>query len=553
MRLHRPVLAGLALGAVLPVTAASAATGVSAAGSAVSSATLVAISIGGLADVADTQSISLGSLASVADSAKTPSVTFTPLTQNGVATGKITVTPANSPLTVGAVTSAPNPVLAATSPGATLKAADGAAKSSSLTSSLGSVSLLGMPVDLGGSLNVGSVTDGSHAQAGKALTLSGVELPNLADLLAALGVDIAALPVDTLNALVNDLHLTLGLAAQEALDGKNAAVDAATEAADTAETALTGAEEAYDDAKADFEDALADAPGGALTIGQWDALDDTAQAALVLLAPSIGTTATAFDAAGTALDAADEAFDDAVDALLDAVADLAEVVNGILAGVPLAKIGEGKVATLAKVGSAKDASVTGYISGVEVLGTDILEAVTGSSKVDLAKLAGDTAAQVNAALNTVSTALSEALSDATGATGLVIPAPKIELLKKTTKTGTDGAFGTATATVSTLSITLGSATIPTEFALLDAAGLPNLAPTADGFQTAPLSVKVGTLSESARFRPGSTTTTPTTPTTPTAPNKPDLAATGGPAGLAVIAMIGTGLAVVARRRLRTES
>jgi hypothetical protein len=551
MRLHRPVLAGLALGAVLPVTAASAATGVSAAGSAVSTATLATISVGALADVVDAQTISLGSLASIAESAKTPSVSFVPITQNGVQTGKVTVTPANSPQTVGALAAAPNPLLAATSPGATLTAADGSKKSSGLTSSLGSASLLGMPLDLGGSVQVGSVTDGAHAHAGKALTLTGVELPNLADLLKALGIDITALPVDTLNGLINELHLTLTLAEQQALDAKNTAIDTLAQAADDAETALTAAEEALTDAETDFEEALATIPagnGGPMTIEQWNALTDLAQTAIIAVVPAVGTTETAFNAAGAAVDTADAALEDAITALIEGVVALAEVVNTILAGVPLAKIGEAKVATLAEVGTAKDAAVTGYVDGVEVLGTDLLAEITGSSKLDLAKLAGETAAQVNAALNTIGTALSEVLSGATGATGLVVPAPKIELLKKTTKTGTDGAFGTASATVSTLSISLGSATIPTEFALENAPDLANLAPIADGFQTAPLSVKVGTLSESARFAPGGST-----PATPNTPNKPDLASTGGPAGLAVLALIGTGLAVVTRRRLRSES
>jgi hypothetical protein len=119
-------------------------------------------------------------------------------------------------------------------------------------------------------------------------------------------------------------------------------------------------------------------------------------------------------------------------------------------------------------------------------------------------------------------------------------------MKKTTATGTDGAFGTATATLSALSISLGSVTVPEAYALDDAATLPGVGAVTRAFKTAPLGVTVGTLVESARFR-GSANA----PATPNTPTKPNLPSTGGPEGLAIVAVIGTALAV-GIRRLRTQ-
>ena len=201
MRLHRPVLAGLALGAVLPVTAAEAATGVSAADSAVSTATIATVSVGALAGLTEAQSIAIGTLSATAGSGATPAVTFVPVTLNGVKNGAVTVTPANSPQSVGTVATDPLGVVAATSPAAKLTAAaEGATSSSGLESTLGSVSILGLPVGLNGGLDAGSATDASHAQAGKAVSFSNLSLPNLSDLLGALGIDVDKLPVTTLNA-----------------------------------------------------------------------------------------------------------------------------------------------------------------------------------------------------------------------------------------------------------------------------------------------------------------------------------------------------------------
>jgi hypothetical protein len=546
MRLHRPVLAGLALGAVLPVTAANAAAGVTAAGSAESTATLATVSVGALLDLVEAQSVSIGSLAATAQSitSTAPAVTFVPITLNGVKTGAVTVTPSNSPQTVGAVTvgAAPLDAVSATSPGATLMASSGSTKASSLTTSLGSAKILGLPITLDGGVDVGSTTGATQSQAGKAITLSGVSLPNLADLLGALGLDLAKLPVATLNALITDLRVAIDGATQTALDNANTAVDAAQTAYDDAVADVTAAEDDLTAAAAALDSALsgADLTGTGLTgpidHTDWDTLDPAVKTIITTANSGVATAATAYDAAKAALAAAEAAVDPLLDTLLDAIADLAGVVEGALAGVPLVEIGAADISTKALVGSSKTAAITGTISGVKVLGVDVLSEVTGDSELDVAELVGGIADDVNAALNTVSTALSNVLSGVTGATGLVVPAPEVEVMKKTTTTGTDGAYGTAMATLTALSVSLGSITVPSIYALDGAGDLPGVGAITGGFQTAPLSVNVGTVVESARFRSG--TTTPTGPTHP---------ATGGPEGLAIVAMIGTALALGVRR------
>jgi hypothetical protein len=567
MRLHRPVLAGLALGALLPVTAASAATGVAAAGSATSSATLASVTVGSLTIAGQTiqgHSVAIGTLSAAAQTlsaSQAPSVTFTPLTVDGVGTAATTVTPANSPKTVGGVSTGALPlnVLSATSPSATLSAAAAASRTASLTSKLGSVKVLGMPVTLNGGVSVGSVTDASHAQAGKTLSITNVSLPNLADLLAALGIDISKLPVGTLNGLVQDLPVTLSAATQTALQAANDAID-------TTATAKGAAQAAYDTAAAQVTTtaaALDTALSGADLTGvtlpsnvtapldhtDWDTMTQdgtvgtTAQTAIVTLNPAVGTAAAAYDAAKSDASTKLDTLSAAIDALTAALGTLSGLVSGVLSGTPLVQVGAANVGTRAAVSSAKVADVTGYVSGVKVLGEDVLQTVTGNSKLDAAKLIGDTASQVNAELADLAQTLSGVLSGVTGAAGLVVPAPSIQLLTKATSTGTSGAFGLANATVTALSVSLGSVTVPLNFALPGAAQQAGIGATSTGFKTAPLSVKVGVLGEAARFRPASTTSGPS--------GGGSLPATGLPAGIAIVALIGTAGAFAMRRRLRT--
>jgi hypothetical protein len=561
MRLHRPVLAALALSAVLPVTAASAATGVAAVGSATSGATLATVSVGNLTVGSTTvqgHSISIGTLSAGAQTlsaSAAPSVMFVPLTVDGVQTGAVTVTPATSPKTVGGVSTGALPlnILSATSPSATLTAASAtASKTAGLAAKLGSVKVLGMPVTLDGGLDVGSVTDASHAQAGKTLSIKNISLPNIADLLAALGIDLAKLPVDTLEALVAGLPVTISAATATALDTVETTISTTQTALGTAQSTLAAKLTALNTATTALDAALA-AYGGAVPAGviapfdhtDWDSLTTLEKTAVGTADATVASTGAAYDTAKSEWSTADAAVNTLTGTLTSAIGTLADLVAGVLSGTPLVSLGAAEVGTKAAVSSTKTAAVTGYVSGVKVMGEDVLKAVTGNSKLDAAKMLGDTASQVNSEIASIGQALSNILSSATGATGLVVPAPSIALLTKTTKTGTDGAFGTADAVVTALSVSMGSVTVPDAFALTGAGSLAGIAPTSTGFKTAPLSVKVGALTEAARFAPGSSTSTPG--------SGGSLPATGAPYGLAAVAVIGAGFAVAARRKLRSDS
>jgi len=569
MRLHRPVLVALALGTVLPVSAASAATGVAAAGSAVSSATLASISVGDLtvANVSlQGHDVSLASLSAVAQtlSQDAPAVSFVPLTLDGVKKGAVTVTPANSPQSVAAVTTGALPlnVLSATSPSATLTAAKPATGAvSGLTASLGQASVLGMPLSLKGGVNVGSLADGAKAQAGKTLTITDVSLPNLSDLLAALGIDITKLPVDTLNGLVDSIGSAVSSATQTALDNANAAIDAADGAYETAQASVVTATTDLAAKAAALDSELSTVtipsspalPGGVsapLDHVDWDTLSSTPEGQAVqdailtanVLDTAFTTAVSEYVAAKNALATAQAAVTTALAAIQPLIDTLAGLVDGVLAANPLVSIDAAEIGTKALAGSTKSANVTGYVSGVKVLGQDVLATVTGNTKLDAVALTSAVTSQVNAALATVTGTLSSVLSTATGATGLVVPAPSVKLMQKQTSTGAEGAFATANVLLTALQVDLGSATIPDAFALVGAPDLPAILPTSTGFKTAPLSFKVGVLSEAARFRPGSTS----------GANPGSHPSTGAPVGLAVIAIIGTALAFGARRMARSE-
>jgi hypothetical protein len=576
MRLHRPVLAALALGTILPVTAASAATGVVAAGSAVSTATIATIAVGDLVageTVVPGHAISVATLTATAQTltSAAPAVSFVPVTVDGVQSGAVTVTPANSPTTVGGVTTAalPGNVLSATSPVATLTAAKPASgPTSALSASLGTIKVLGLPIAMNGSLKVGSATDVSHANAGKTLSVKNVSFPSIGALLAALGIDVTKLPVATLTALVEELPLIIGATTLAAFDAASAAVTAADDA-------YTGAQGDAADAAADlatkttaFDSELSGAdltgivftgsgvtdpgPLGHLDHTDWDTLGadgntvgQAVQDAILLLNDTtFGAAAAAYEAAKIVLADAQAQLGPLFSTLSGAIATLAGIVSDVLDGTPLLSIGAIEVGTTAAVGSTKAAKVTGYVSGLKVMGLDVLGVLTGNTKLDVAKLAGTTASQVNSLVNALTTTLSEILSSATGATGLIVPAPLVQVLTKSTHTGTDGAFGTADVTLNALSVSMGTVEVPRVYALGQQVSIISLTPKAvlPAIRTAPFSVKLGTITEAARYRAASTPTTPG--------NGNELPATGSPYGLAIVAVVGAGLAIGTRRHLR---
>ncbi len=549
MRLRRSVLVAAGAALLLPLTSpAFGAATTPSAGSATSSATLLTITAAG-------HTVAVGRIEAVAQTVTSavPTVRFVPLVVDGTKTGEVVVDPSNSPKSVGGVTTSgvPAAILAATSPSAELRATRATAgPTSELIAGLGSASLLGMPLALDGGLDGGSTTTTGQALAGKALTVGRIALPSIADVLATLGIDLSALPVATLNGLLEQLPLTVSAAAATAAEAANTAISTAQAAVTTAQAAVDAQQAAVDAAQAQvssaqstFDTALA-ATG--MTIDQWNLLTDTARQAFTeayAAWTALQTTQAALTAAQAQLATVQATLQAAIDTLNAAIANLVDIVRGVLDGTPLAEIGGAEVSTKALVSGTKTAAVTGTVTGVKVLGGDVLQAVLGSSTLDVANLVGSVADQVNSAIATATGTLSSVLSTVTGATGLVVPAPTVTVLKKSTRTGLVGGYGTADATVTTLKITLGSVTVPTALALPNAASLPGITQTATGFTTAPLSIEVASLAEAARFRPGSTT--------PGSGN--ELPMTGAPLGLAVLAALAVAGGLGMRRLTRAAA
>jgi predicted nucleic acid-binding Zn-ribbon protein len=638
-----------------------------------SSLTLLGVTAGG-------HSVSAGSLELLSDMLGAEAVAkilATPLTADGKAYGQQAVSPGNAPGTLPSVSTSVLPALdglvGVTSPA--LKAAaritDGQPATSAGATSLGSVSVLGLPVALDGSLDVGSsVTRAEGAASSKTVTVENLALPSVADLLGALGLDLSALPIDVLTELLTALDLVNGAVAdaQQALDDAIAAlgirpdidaaqaeVDAAgaalaaeieklaaaesdlaaaeaelaeataelndaNEALTDAKAELAAAEEAQAAAQATHDEAYAVVKAAAdllgLTVQQFvdanptldivvdlkaarTALDaanasvtsttaavaeatedvasaqsrvDAAAAAVALLKNVIATLQTTIDGLQAVLDAALAALKDvltAVQAELDA---LLGAVLAVLDGTPLVSFDRLSVVTEALVTSATEGGqsarvVGGEISGLRVLGTDVLSDVLGTPSVNLLDLVGGSLADVHALIGELTGTLSRVLSTVPAFPTLSVPAPEVGLLTSSAGTDVVDGFGVATTSVTGLSVTVPSISIPAELALPDAGSLGVLS---DGHQVTslltsdPLTLSLATLSSSSRFAPAvgaPGTETPAAGTsgteTPAAGTPgadtvgvaaPQLPRTGGAEILAVLGVVLMAGAVVARRR-----
>jgi len=583
----RLVAAAVALGAVLPVaSAADAATApTAAAGLAQSGATLVAVSAFG-------KSVSLGTLSSIASTtgAADAAVSFTPVTIDGAKTGTQTVTPATSPKTVaavstGAVGAVPATLLSVTSPAADLSASLANGAASGLTGNLGQVSVFGANLLGNGTVAVGSVVNGVDATAGKSVSVTNVGLPSLADLIAGLGIDLSALPLaavrDVLRSLPGTLEpaiealMTATESAQAAVDSAQAGLASAQAASAPAQAAVSSAAAGVtqaDAAVATATSTLNSALGAAgLSLAAFTALPDALKPAPVVAALTALTQAqsakaaadAALATANAALASVNAAVDAAQAALNTVLATLRAAIAAVLAAaanlldVPLASIASVTVRSLAKTGkTAADsvADVQGTISGVNVLGADVLALAGLGSSLDVVGTATAAVSQLNAKVATVLGDVFGALDGAVP--GLSVPTPTVAFLSKQTATGRDGAFNTATATVSALTVSLGSLSVPTLVALPTLPALPGITQTANAITTAPLSITVGQLSESSRFRPASLAApvTPGAPAAPAAPAQPgpSLPATGAPIGLAIAALAVVGMSLGLRRRTAAE-
>jgi predicted nucleic acid-binding Zn-ribbon protein len=494
---------------------------------------------------------------------------------------------------------------------------------------VGSVRVLGLPVALDGTVDVGSLVDSVNATGHKTLAVKNLALPSIADILAALGLDLSKLPTKTLTDLVDGLNLTNTAitTAQQALTAAEATVQSqltalqsqidaanadllsktsaltakkvelgqAQAAVTAAQSAVTAANAAVTTAQAQFDAAAAPVIAAAtplgLTADQYAALNPvlatvqtynaakatltSAQAAAATAATNLTNAQSAAQALQVAVDTLQAAVDAAkalintltsqLNALLGQFAPqinaLLAAVTAVLDGTPLVSVDSFTVETQAVVKSASAGGQTakvvgGEIQGVHVLGTDVLNNVLGSSKVNVLDLVGSTLTQVTSKVDALNGVLSSVLS---AVPGLSIPAPQVDLLTKSTSTSIANGFGYAQNSVNALSVTLPAITLPAALALPSAASLPAIsgAPDLKGalginavgdLTSQAVTMRVGTLSEQSSFSPGSTT-----PTSGPGASGPPLATTRMPAGIAVIGFLLVGFGLVVRRRFATQA
>lgn len=585
--IRRPLLATTAaMSALVLCTAGSAAAAATTAakpavGSATSNLNLLSVSAGGHA-------VSVGNLALTSSTLTGSSIgkaVITPLVVDGTAYGQQTVTPAASPVTVASQStpSALASILSVASPAFSASASN-APSSHAGTSSLGSFKVLGLTVPVQGAVDLGSAVSAKTGAVGqKTVVVKNLALPSIADLLGALGLDLSKLPVGTLTSLANQLGIATSAvnSAQAAVDSAQAAVNTATSSVtsktatlSSATAALAAAQTALVSATTAVQTKLNAVTGATLaafptanTIAGYGGLSAPGVSAVELVSPgtaaaytnytnaqTAASTATAAVAtAQAAVNAAQALLTSALATLASAISTALGLVTAVLDGTPLVSLGSlnvtsRAVASSAKAGGQQAVVVGGTVSGLKVLGTDVLDTVLGSTSINVLDLVGSKASAVNAAISTLTGTLSSVLSTVPGLPKLSIPAPQISVLTKSATTAIAGGFGTANTTVQGLRITIPAITLPSSIALPGAANLPALAgvtqQVAGLLSTAPISVGIATLSDQASFRPAVLASS-----TPTAPGVvPQLPKTGLPVGVAVVSMMLIGGALVLRRR-----
>jgi len=568
---RRPLLATTAaVGAVVLVASAGSAGAATAlqpaVGRAVSSVAVLQLSAAG-------HSLRLVDINLISDTldGTLSAIEVVPVTADGTKLGRQVLTPSDGAKSIAAVSSpgALSPVVSVTSP-AIQAAATNQPTATAGATSLGSVNLFSLPLSIAGEIVADSGVLSSAGAAGqKTVTVEDVALPSIADLLGKLGLDLGALPIGTLNDLINQLNLATGAVttAQGVVDSAQAQLDAAvadlaTQAAalSSAQATLASATSAVDDA-ADGVQALLDTvlPTGML-LADYVALADPAKALIDATVSGLAAAYQQYLSAQTALAAAQTAVTTAqglvdtaqalvttlTDALDDVVATLTGLIEGVLDGTPLVSLSKLAVTTVASVTSAKAGGQTarvvgGEVSGLQVLGTDVLETVLGSTTVDLSDLTGSALTQVNDAIATLNGTLSEVLSNVPSLPALSVPTPVVELLTKSTSTSVEDGFGNASAIVKGLSIRIPGLTVPSAVQVPNALSLPGIsAAGASSVASQAVNLNVLTLSEQATFRPA--TTSGSTTGGRTLPN------TGPSAALALTAMALIGTAVALRRR-----
>lgn len=576
---RRPLLAATAaasallVGGLAAAPAVAATTGSAAKGVGTSTLSLLDVTAGG-------HQVTVGAVALLSDTVSGSPLgkaAITPLIADGVAYGYREVTPANSPLVVPSVSSPGviSGILSVATPALTVSASSAPAATAGSTS-LGSLSLLGINIPLSGSAALGTAVSTTSALSQKTVSVTDLALPSIGAILAALGIDVTKLPVGTVSTLVNALDIADAAmaAAQGAVDTAQAAVTpaaatlAAAEASLAAQTASnTSAQAAAASALAALESKLdLVSPAtvllfpGADTISGYGLLNDLGQNAVESDSPGTAaafsdyTAATgAASAAAAQVATAQAAVDAAQAALAPLAATLATALGvldaaaaPILNATPLVSLAELTVGTTSKSVNAtldgQTAKITGgTVEGLQILGTDILQTALGNTKLDLLDLVGAQAATVTSTINGLVGTLSSVLTTA----GVSFPAPVITLAEPSTRTWVEGGYGRAMATVEGFGITLPAITVPSALALPDAASLPALsgvAQVAGQLTSAPVAVSLLSISDQSAFRPA------VLPSTVGNPNAPTLPRTGMPVGLSALALLLVGSALVVRRR-----
>jgi hypothetical protein len=608
------------------------------AGTATTGLTLLSLALAG-------HDLRVGSVALTTSTASgTPSseVVVTPVKADGKVYGEKTVTSANSPASVPSFDSAAvlpaalRSVVSVKSPVFTVSSSTSpAAAAKAGTATLGSVTVLGLPVKLDGTVDVSSVVSGTNAAGNKVVAVKNLALPSIADILGALGLDLSVVPVKMLSQLVTRLDLvnTTVSAAQKALAdaeaalgtaltnaqtsadqaqaavaaqtadvaNKTASADAALAAAQQANSAVGATTTARDTAATAFNAKLSAIPASvglglpsgyntpagyeSLSAAQKSTVETavpgtaaaaadfataanqlaTAQSTAAAAAAASAAATAALNAAKAALAAAQAALAAALATLNGLLGQLSPQITSLLAALttvldatPLVSVDSFTVETQALVTSASAGGQTakvvgGEVQGVHVLGTDVLANVLGNTRIDVLDLAGSTLSQVTAKIDGLNAILAGVLS---AVPGLTVPAPQVDLLTKSASTSIANGFGNAQNSVSALSVSIPAITVPAALQLPNAAALPAISgvPNLKGalginavgdLTSQAMTLRVGTLSEQASFRPASGTTTP-----PGA-GGPPLATTGLSSTLAVLGLLLLGFGLVVRRRFFT--
>lgn len=414
-----PLISAAAAAALLVATAAPAGaqtTSTPAAGEVVNTLSLLQLSSG------DEALLEVGVLELIADTlSATPaaSVVVTPAFVSGEPVGQQEVTSSEETTVPGVASPAGLAgLLAVAGPDVVASASTTAdsATSRAGTDSLGGVELLGAGMDLTGTVSAVSTSTPSGAVGEQTLEITDLALPSLAELLAALGIDLSKLPVEVLYELLGQLELSTdvidGLEGQldAALAEVQGAIDALQAEIAAAAADLATKTAALDEAIADAADAAAAVAALEQAKAEKDAAVDQAEADLdeaevELVAaldalPVDATCADAPDVLGASVVALCEAVTDAQQAVTDATAAATQAAADLVAAEPLARAAEAAVAaaqlavdtaqaildgliddllalleTLPQTGALRDA-IMAVLSGTPLLSLDALRVVT---------------------------------------------------------------------------------------------------------------------------------------------------------------------------------